>query len=918
MFSLPRPTRPWLLALFVGSGCAALIYEIVWFQWLELVVGSTAVSLGVLLGTYMGGMCLGSLVLPRFLPARWHPLFVYAALELGIGLCGLLVLWAIPTVGHFYLEFVGHGFAAILLRGVVGAVCLLPPTLMMGATLPVIARWLDTNPQGVSWMGFFYAGNIAGAVSGCLLAGFYLLRVYDMTTATYVAVTINGVAALIGWMLARRAPPMPAVTPRAAAGSSPAPDGWLVYSTIAVSGLCALGAEVVWTRLMALMLGGSVYTFSLILAAFLTGLGLGSSAGAYFARGKIAPRAALGWCQMLLAAAVAWGAFAIAAWLPFWAVDPALAHAPWRSMQVDLWRCLLAVLPAAMLWGASFPLALAAAADTAPGGQDPARLVGKIYAANTLGAIIGALGFSLWVIPAAGTRGAQQLLIGLSLGAALLLLAPPLWTRKNDEAASRGLARPARRRTATGAVLIATAVAIGLGLGVPKLPPALFAVGRFTWQKQDLKTIYLGEGMNASVAVTEKADGSRVFHVSGKVEASTVAVDMQLQRMLGHISMLIAPQPRSVLVVGFGAGITAGSVAAYPEVKRIVICEIEPLIPRVVSQYFVEANGDVMHDPRVAVVYDDGRHFIQTTNEKFDVITSDPIHPWVKGSATLYTREYFETAKRHLNPGGVVSQWVPLYETSPEVVKSEIATFLEVFPNATIWSTGLRGVGFDLALVGQAEPAGPIELDRLQERWQLPGNAGVVRSLREVGFATVIDLLAHYAGRGEDLRPWLAGAEINRDVNLRLQYLAGLAMNEHQGTLIHDQILAYRKFPEDLFAGSNLVKENLKETMLRPTAAPNLGFKNGALLSYRVQEAAASNDRGYAQAKAGRWPEALASFQEALRLDPANADAHANLGNVFLVQGQIPEAIAQYEEALRLRPNDTTLRANLEIARQAR
>jgi len=482
MFSFPRPTRPWLLALFVGSGCAALIYEIVWFQLLELVVGSTAVSLGVLLGTYMGGICLGSLVLPRFLGTRWHPLFVYALLELGIGLCGVLVLWAMPAVGRFYLEFAGHGSAAILLRGAIGAICLLPPTLLMGATLPVIARWLDTTPQGVAWMGFFYAGNIAGAVSGCLLAGFYLLRVHDMATATYVAVAINGVAALIGWMLARRAPPLPATAPQATARPAPAPEGGMVYLTIAISGLSALGAEVVWTRLMALMLGGSVYTFSLILAAFLTGLGIGSSAGAYLARGKIAPRAALGWCQMLLAAAVAWGAFAIAAWLPFWTVDPALAHAPWRSMQVDLVRCLLAVLPAALLWGASFPLALAAAAAAAPGGQDPARLVGKIYAANTLGAIIGALGFSLWIIPAAGTRGAQQLLVGLSVGAALLLLAPPLWTRRDDAAVGTGLVRRARRRT--GAVLIATALAIGLALGVPKVPPALFAVGRFTWHKQ--------------------------------------------------------------------------------------------------------------------------------------------------------------------------------------------------------------------------------------------------------------------------------------------------------------------------------------------------------------------------------------------------------------------------------------------------
>jgi spermidine synthase len=201
-----RPFLPALLVLFAGSGCAALIYELVWFQLLELVIGSTAVSLGVLLGTYMGGMCLGSLYLPRFLPARRHPLQVYGVMELGIGIIGLVVLLAIPSVGSVYSAHVGHGLAGILLRGVVCAVCLLPATLLMGATLPVVARWVDATPRGVSWLGFFYAGNIAGAVFGCLLAGFYLLRLHDMATATYVAAAINGVVALLGFWLAAVTP----------------------------------------------------------------------------------------------------------------------------------------------------------------------------------------------------------------------------------------------------------------------------------------------------------------------------------------------------------------------------------------------------------------------------------------------------------------------------------------------------------------------------------------------------------------------------------------------------------------------------------------------------------------------------------------------------------------------------------------
>src|ERR1051326_2840900 len=180
---------PLLVLLFVGSGCAALIYEIIWFQLLQLVIGASAISLGVLLGTFMGGMCLGSYVMPRLLPAKDHPLRIYGLLEIGIGAIGILELIAIPLVGGVYTEFVGHGFANIVLRAGVAGLLLIPPTLLMGATLPAISRWIETTRQGISWLGFFYGGNIAGAVFGSLLAGFYLLRVTNMTFHPYVAVT---------------------------------------------------------------------------------------------------------------------------------------------------------------------------------------------------------------------------------------------------------------------------------------------------------------------------------------------------------------------------------------------------------------------------------------------------------------------------------------------------------------------------------------------------------------------------------------------------------------------------------------------------------------------------------------------------------------------------------------------------------
>jgi spermidine synthase len=355
-----------------------------------------------------------------------------------------------------------------------------------------------------------------------------------------------------------------------------------------------------------------------------------------------------------------------------------------------------------------------------------------------------------------------------------------------------------------------------LAWSVPQVPWELVAYGRYLPTKVGLGTkLYMGEGLNTSVAVTELGTGVRNFHVSGKVEASTDKHDMRLQRMLAHLPALLHKQPRSVLVVGCGAGVTAGSFLVHPGVQRIVICEIEPLIPKVVAQYFGEENYDVLHDPRVQVVYDDARHYILTTRNKFDIITSDPIHPWVKGAATLYTQEYFELCRQHLNPGGLVTQWVPLYESNLAVVKSEVATFSAAFPNGTLWSNDNEGEGYDLVLLGAAGSA-RFDLDQVQQRLSQPDYLPVLESLRDVGLRSGFALLATYAGRATDLGPWLAGAQINRDRDLRLQYLAGMGLNFNEQDLIYSDLLVYRRFPKELFHGSEAQCQAMRELIERP------------------------------------------------------------------------------------------------------
>jgi spermidine synthase len=799
---------PWLLLLLAGSGCAALIYEIVWFQLLQLVIGSSAVSLGLLLAAYMGGLCLGSLLLPRIVRARsgglWTPLRVYAALELAIGLLGLMALFGVPVVGRIYLAGATTGVTGLVLRGVVAVACLLPPTILMGASLPAISRSVESTPKGVSRLGLLYSANVAGAVLGCLMAGFYLLRVHDMAFATYTAAAINTAVAGLALALAgfaRQRDPERRAERTASDRVARAPGAPLVYVVIALSGLAALGAEVVWTRLLSLLLGATVYTFSIILAVFLLGLWAGSGAGSFLARRVERPGLALAGCQMLAALSVAWTAFHLAYVLPYWPVDPWLSTSPWFNFDLDVTRCFRAIFPATLLWGASFPLALAAAAAE---GEDPGRLTGEVYAANTAGSILGALLFSLALIPAVGTAGSERLLIWLAVAAAAGALAA------GGVGKARWLAGPHRIRPLAAIAGLAgvALIAGGLTATVSPVPWQMIAYGRRVAPilrglnvVTDVQPtpLFVGEGVNSSVVISQRGE-QRFFYVSGKSEASSTPLDMRLQRMMGHIPALFHSRPRSVLVVGFGAGVTAGSFVPYPDVESIVICELEPIIPPASDEFFGQQNYHVLGDRRVQIVYDDARHFIFTAPKKFDVITTDPIHPWVKGTSTLYSKQYYELVKRHLNTGGVVAQWLPIYESDEETVKTELATFFDVFPNATVWSNYTDGDGYDLVLIGRGDGA-PVDVDALQKRLDQPAYKRVAASLADAGFHSVVELLATYAGRASDLAPLVAGVPINEDLNLRLQYLAGMGLNSVGSPQIYRDILAYKQFPEGLFAG---------------------------------------------------------------------------------------------------------------------
>ncbi|KPK62126.1 MAG: hypothetical protein AMK73_06715 [Planctomycetes bacterium SM23_32] len=588
---------------------------------------------------------------------------------------------------------------------------------------------------------------------------------------------------------------------------------------------------------------------------------------------------------------------------------------------MDLAVCLWAVLPGAILWGASFPLALAAAAGPT---QDPGRLVAGVYAANTVGAISGALAFSLVFIPVIGTQWSQRLLLALAATSAAVVLAPLLRSRARPPRLSP--ARPAAAKLSAIGLAAAAAFVPLMAWSISPMPWAAVGFGRFcatmipevypgVLDQEEIELLkraevwritlrivngavqyepqvggrpgetltaairssvdawiadhesellaalrkgrqlggegpssaaagggavtrycaFLGEGVNVSVAVSESTDGFRCFHGAGKVQASTEPADMRLQRMLGHLSMLARSDPasaRSVLVVACGAGVTAGSFVPYESVERIVLCDIEPMVLKRVAPMFAAENNNVLDDRRTQVVVDDGRHLVRTTKETFDVITSDPLDPWIKGCAALNTREYYEMCKARLNPGGVMTLWVPLYESDWETARTFIATFFQVFPNGVLWSNEAEGEGYDAVLLGWVDPVGKINVDDLQD-W-LDRHPAVAGSLEEAGFGSgrlptedygetcelSVDLLATYAGQARDMAGWLQGAQINTDRNLRLQYLAGMALNRYLGGRLLRDILAYYRFPDNLIEGSEARLAALEEQMAQSGRHP--------------------------------------------------------------------------------------------------
>jgi spermidine synthase len=737
-----------LLVCFFLSGLAGLIYQTAWTREFAFVFGTSNLAVATVLAAYMAGLAAGAAVAARLAHRITRPLLTYGLLELGVGITALGVPLAIQASQALYVGLFGGqtelpeagGLSSAVFYMACSFVILMIPTALMGATLPLLVRHSVHNDEQLSSrIGLLYSINTAGAVVGTVLAAFVLLPLIGLRETIWAAAAVNGLVFLAAWALARSAGGDFGNTPPAAT-SNPEPLGKAVWilPLIFGSGLISFTYEVLWTRLLEHLLGGSVYAFSTMLASFLMGIALGAAVGSRF--GTTRSRAAMGFAIAQLGIAL----LSAVAWL---AVDeiPALTASLKNSdlpkMLVDWAASTFTLFPAAVLLGATFPFAVRILArDENEAGSASA----KIYAVNTLGSVVGSIGAGFFIIPALGYAGTLTLCVAvnllLALGTALTLV---------DVNAKR-----VQAVAAIGIVLLAVSPP-----GEPWRILRFSALSNYANEKDPIA--YLGVGRAATVLVLET--GAHWFlrtngNPEGRISPLGVLHNQAaVARWLGGLPSIARPDTETMLVVGFGGGVALETIP--PNVKQVDVIEIEPEVIAANASLGEQRWRDPLKDPRVKLHLNDARNSLTLTTRRFDAIVSQPSHPWSAGASHLYTQEFFELARDHLEPNGVFVQWIGLAFVDEDLFRTLLATLLEVYEHVQVYNpAGNNGVLF---LASNS----PFETDAAAQR-AIDANPA---AMRDLDIFAREDVLTKMLLNERGVRELAKGAEINRDDHNILQ-----------------------------------------------------------------------------------------------------------------------------------------------------
>jgi spermidine synthase len=746
---------PLLLLLFFVSGTSALIYQVLWLRLLALVFGVTVWAVATVVASFMAGLAIGSYGAGRMVDRARNPLLWFGIAEGAVGLAALATPSALTIAERVYTALYAIAPDQIVIltaaRFIVSSAVLIVPTTLMGATLPIVVKSSLTQGGGLdSRVGLLYAVNTTGAVVGTLLAGFLLIGAIGMSASFGIAVAGNvfiAIAAIgASRFVAKAAPRAGGVSTTSAPAdqsidlSARARRAVLIVFTL--SGATSMAQEVIWFRLLVFFQQISTYAFTTMLAAFLTGIAGGSYLAALLMRRR------MNWLQLLailecaIAVLTVGGLLALAATeriLPSIMVrlGPEFREAAPVAAGV---ASFLALLPMTTLLGVAFPIGLRlwAAGSDASGGQS-GRDIGTFYSLNVIGAILGSVLAGFVLLPGIGSRASLIVTSAITLGGGLLLAST----------------MPNRRRAIEIGVL-GTAAFVGL---VAIAPDPFDVINRFRYGGHEV--VWREEGVQTTVSVHRLPDRSLAMFLDGHNQATDSGYDIHVE--IGTMPLALHPRPRSALVIGLGGGATAGAVAAFPGVEVDVV-ELSGSVARG-SELFRHINGDVLHRTNVRLIVEDGRNHLMLTPKRYDVITADIIWPYHAGAGNLYSREYFQLARNALADDGVMLQWLGKMGATRH--KLVMRTFLDVFPEATLWKQGAFMVG----------TRKPYRLDEAALERKLADPA-VRAHLATIGISSRRDLIERYAGGTDEMRAYVGVGPLLTDDQPRVEYYLSLPMNE--------------------------------------------------------------------------------------------------------------------------------------------
>ena len=922
--------------LFLLSGACALTYQVVWSRRLAEIFGVTAFAVSTVLVSFMGGMALGAHLLGERVDRSTRPLRIFAMLEAGIGLYALILPLLLAGAGLLYDRLFPALPDSFLLKStirfVMSLALLLVPTILMGGTLPALGRGLLQRKDRVGFaVGILYFVNTLGAALGCFLAGFWLLPRLGLNGTTWLAVAFNGAVATTAFLLDRRDPPtapeppaVPGVSSESGEAALASPASWPFWVAFG-SGLAALAFEVVWFRVLVLVFGSTVYSFSAMLSVFLLGLAVGSLVFGPWADRARVPVRLLALTQAGVALTALGGSLAVNHIpLLFLRTIRDLGITYQGMTLTKLFLSFLTIFPPALAFGGTFPVVVRLAAA---GGRGTGKSIGRVYTWNTAGAILGAFATGFVLLPTVGTEITLKLVIAVALALAFgSLLAEP--GRLNTRwAVPAGL----------GIVVLIVALVFAppwdktlLGAGVYFEPHTFIddaghvSVGGVV---ADYHLMTYTEGYNETIISFESPKG-KFITVNGSPTASDAFEDMLVQRMVGHVPMLFHPGPvKSACVIGLGAGVTAGAMGVY-DVPRLTAIELEKGV-RVASRYFGDRNDGVLDNPRLDLRIDDGRNFLRLSRDQFDVIESHPNFPSLTGSGALFSKDYLEQCKARLAPGGVVCHWAPLWRTRPEAWKTIVGSFVDVFPHVRVFNVGLTTI-----LLGRVEPFPPIDMAELRARFD---REAVGRSLREVGVRGPLEALSYFQLDETEARRLVDGAPRTTDDRPSIEFSAPRGAFEETLSANLTEIRRVRPSIEERADRLGLTGEDRASYVALARGYDDT--RDGEVLLYQGQLenafaklipvadtgqrwacylVAERSQRGaLALQQHDRLDEAREQFLLALRYEPDRLEALVGAGYLDFFLGKLDEADTLLTKAVALYPRSAGAAYRLGALRQA-